>query len=242
MPEFLTFALYAPIASFGAPAVGERRGSFERPTRSQVLGLIGACLGLDRADDEGQAALAAGYGLAIRAEASGRLLPDYHTAQVPPTRRGRRFATRAEELAADDLATVLSRRDYRTDAWHLAALWTEVEARWPLSEIGEAMRRPHFTLSLGRKSCPLGLPLAPSLVVADDPVAALAMRAADGPEQAFQSSLLGMVPRSGMIVAMDDNPWSHHLPRLRIEHRRDAPLSRRRWQFALREETVVAVS
>lgn len=242
MPDFLTFALYAPIASFGAPAVGERRGSFERPTRSQVLGLIGACLGLDRADDDGQAALAAGYGLAIRAEAPGRLLPDYHTAQMPPTRRGRRFSTRAAELAADDLATVLSRRDYRSDAWHLAAIWIEDDARWSLAELAAAMRRPVFTLSLGRKSCPLGLPLAPALVEAGDPVAALGMRAADGPERAFRTSLLRSDPPSGVVVAMDENQWSGGHSVLRTEMRRDAPLSRRRWQFALRREIVVAVS
>ena len=109
MPEFLTFALYAPIASFGSPAVGERRGSFGRPARSAALGLIGACLGIDRADEAAQQALSAGYGLAIRAESSGSLLPDYHTAQMPPAKRGRRFATRAAELDADDLSTVLSR-------------------------------------------------------------------------------------------------------------------------------------
>ncbi len=241
MPEFLSFALYAPIASFGAPAVGERRASFERPTRSQVLGLIGACLGLDRADDDAQAALASGYGLAIRAEAAGQLLPDYHTAQMPPARRGRRFATRAGELAAEDLATVLSRRDYRTDAWHLAAIWASAGARWPLAALAEAMRRPGFTLSLGRKSCPLGLPLAPSLVEAGDPVAALAMRAADGPERALRASLLRAEPRHGAIVAMDENPWSDGHAIRRTEMRRDAPLSRRRWQFALRREIVVAV-
>ena len=44
------------------------------------------------------------------------------------------------------------------------------------------------------------------------------------------------------IVAMDDNPWSVGLPRLRTERRRDAPLSRRRWQFALRDEIIVAAT
>jgi CRISPR system Cascade subunit CasD len=241
MPDFLTFALYAPIASFGAPAVGEQRGTFDRPTRSAVLGLVGACLGLDRADEDAQAALTAGYGLAIRAEAAGRLLADYHTAQMPPTRRGRRFATRAEELTAEELSTVLSRRDYRGDAWHLAAMWAREGARWSLAAIAEAMARPVFVPSLGRKSCPLGLPLAPRTVPAPSPVMALAARAATGPERDWRAAL-GIGAPAGAVVAMDANAWSADLPVLRIERRRDAPLSRRRWQFGLRDEIVVAAS
>lgn len=241
MPDFLTFALYAPIASFGAPAVGERRGSFDRPARSAVLGLVGACLGLDRADEEAQAALAAGYGLAIRAEASGRLLADYHTAQMPPAKRGRHFATRAAELAVDDLSTVLSRRDYRSDAWHLAALWAKAGARWSLAALAEAMNRPVFVPSLGRKCCPLGLPLAAMTIEAESPVLALAARAEAGPEQAWRTAL-GIAAPAGAVVAMDANDWCAGLPALRTERRRDAPLSRRRWQFGLRDEVVVAAS
>jgi len=242
MPEFLTFALYAPIASFGAPAVGERRGSFDRPARSGVLGLIGACLGLDRCDEEGQTALVSGYGLGLRVEASGGLLADYHTAQMPPARRGRRFATRAEELGdKNDLATVLSRRDYRSDAWHLGVVWAEPGARWPLAELATAMDNPAFTPSLGRKACPLGLPLAPRLMTAAGPVEALAERAVSGPERAMRD-ILRVRLNETPIVAMDANAWSNHHRRLRIERRRDAPLSRPRWQFGLRDEIVVAAS
>ena len=45
MPDFLTFALAAPLAAMGEIAVGERRGSWDRPGRSAVLGLIAAVLG-----------------------------------------------------------------------------------------------------------------------------------------------------------------------------------------------------
>jgi CRISPR system Cascade subunit CasD len=122
VPEFLTFVLAAPLAAMGEIAVGERRGTWDRPGRSAVLGLIAACLGLAREDETAHDALETGYGLALRVQHVGPLLPDYHTAQVPPARRGRRFATRAEELSAKDLETILSRRDYRTDVVALAAL------------------------------------------------------------------------------------------------------------------------
>ena len=150
MTEFLTFALAAPIAAMGELAVGERRGSWDRPGRSAVLGLIAACLGVDRNDEAGTDALEHGYGLALRIEQMGPLLADYHTTQVPPARRGRRFATRAEELAAHDLETILSRRDYHMDALVLAALWKRDGARWHLAEIEAAMISPGFTLYFGR--------------------------------------------------------------------------------------------
>jgi len=249
MPLYLTFALVAPLASFGALAVGERRSGWDRPGRSAVLGLVGACLGLDRADEAAQAALAADYALALLCHAPGRLLADYHTAQMPSAQRNRRYATRAEELAVrSDLNTVLSRRDYRSDAWHLAALWPRQDApRWSLEELAGAMRRPAFVPYLGRKSCPLGLPLGPVIAEAADAPAVLQARHTDGLEAAFRGRWLderGPVPQP--TVALDakdavgiaaDDPR-----RLRVEFRRDQPRSRSRWQFDLREELVLQLT
>lgn len=226
------------MASFGDVAVGERRSGWDRPARSAVLGLIGGCLGLERADTPAQAALAEGYGLALLCRAPGRLLADYHTAQVPPTRRGRRFATRAEELAAPDLGTVLTRRDYRLGAWHLAGLTAREGARWSLAELAAAMGRPVFTPYLGRKSCPLGLPLAPVILEAADVVAALERRHMDGPEARFAKRLA--LEEAALRFAMDaDLVAEDHPRRRRTEWRRDAPISRQRWQFGLRAEAVL---
>ena len=239
MPEFLTFALAAPLAAMGEIAVGERRGSWDRPGRSAVLGLIAACLGLAREDEAAHDALENGYGLALRVQHVGPLLPDYHTAQVPPARRGRRFATRAEELSAPDLETILSRRDYRTDVVALAALWGRPGARWSLSEIEAALCAPHYAPYFGRKSCPLMLPLAPQRIEAADPVAALADRANSGPEPERQLVRF----RSAAVVTMTAVDARHFcLPIQRVEMRRDALASRRRWQFALREEAVLSES
>ena len=256
MPGILTFALVAPLASFGAIAVGERRSGWDRPARSAVFGLLGACLGVEREDDDAQAALAGQYGLALLCHAPGRLLADYHTAQVPSAKGKRRFATRAQELAASELNTILSRRDYRSGAWHLAALWARVPApRWRLEELAEAMRQPLFVPYLGRKSCPLGLPLAPAIDdQAADAAAALIARHAAGPESQFDHvdrRLRGTVGEELMIVLDAPPPDSSrgdpgHVAvddprRRRIEIRRDQPRSRRRWQFDLREELVLGV-
>ena len=253
MADHLTFALVAPIASFGGLAVGERRTGWDRPGRSAVLGLVGACLGLEREDDAAQHALATQYGLALLCHAPGRLLADYHTAQTAPSLRNRRFATRAEELAAPDLNTVLSRRDYRTGAWHLACLWPRSDtARWSLADLAAAMTHPVFIPYLGRKSCPLGLPLAPRIKEAADPTAALLERRRDGPEAGLLTShsrtlchaLSGTSgPTPGTVMLTMDAADAADDPRvLRIERRRDQPRSRRRaWQFDLRDEAVLQV-
>jgi len=239
MPEFLTFALAAPLAAMGEIAVGERRGRWDRPGRSAVLGLIAACLGLAREDEAAHDALEAGYGLALRIQHVGPLLPDYHTAQVPPTRRGRRFATRAEELSAKDLETILSRRDYRTDMVVLAALWGRPGARWSLSEMETALRAPQYVPYFGRKSCPLMLPLAPQRIEAADPVVSLTDRANGGPEPERRLVRL----RSAAVVTMTAaDAGDFGLPIQRVEIRRDALVSRQRWQFALREEAVLSES
>ena len=233
---FLTFALVAPIASFGAIAVGERRPSWDRPARSAILGLVGACLGVEREDDAGQADLASHYGVAVLCYAPGRLLADYHTAQVPPTRGKRRFSTRAAELTAPDLATILSRRDYRTGAWHLAALWACVPTpRWALPDVAAAMRTPVFAPYLGRKSCPLGLPLAPEMVEASGPANALAQRHEAGPEARFRTA---MADTPSTVVIARDRWEDDGANTRRVEFRRDQPLSRRLWQFGLRREVV----
>ena len=236
--EVLTFALVAPIASFGDLAVGERRGTWNRPGRSTVLGLMGACLGIDRQDDEMQEALSRGYRVAILCRASGLLLADYHTTQVPPRKKGQRLATRAEELAQPDFSPIVTRRDYRVGAWHLAGVVAVKEARWPLDHIEEAIRKPAFTTYLGRKSCPLGLPMSPMIISAEDVAAALLERNAHGPEAKFFQSFVRDAEPTRLVIDMADVVPGDSRHR-RTELRRDSPLSRRRWQFELRHEAVL---
>ena len=232
----LTFQLAATLAAMGEIAVGERRGSWDRPARSAVFGLIAACLGLDRADEAAHLALDRDYGLALRVQGCGGVLADYHTAQAPSARRGRRFATRAQELAAPDLNTILSRRDYRAEVLCFAAAWPRTEApRWGLSELAEALRAPRFTPYLGRKSCPFSLPFDPVLANGD-PVAALEAHARRLAAKNLPSWVLPDVPVS---VTIDADAAAGHTV-LRCERRRDRLASRVRWQFALREEAVLA--
>src|SRR5690606_7912509 len=165
-----------PIASFGAVAVGERRPTWDRPSKSQILGLVAGALGIERGEAERHRALAAALGFAVRVDNPGMLAADYHTAQVPPARRQRRFATRADELGVPrtELKTILSRREFRTGSLHTIALWERTPGAISLDDIARALETPVFTPYAGRKAHVLMLPLRPEVHEAEGLHAALA--------------------------------------------------------------------
>ncbi len=248
--RFLAFRLYAPLCSFGDVAVGERRPSLSAPSRSMLLGVVGACLGVAREDAEGQAELERSLGVATRTDSPGSLLVDYHTAQAPDgTRlgayrklRGHPAATRREELAATfdrdgsphPLGTQLSQRQYRVDGAYAGCLWLlEEPSRWKLEEIAEGMRRPQFVPYAGRKAAVLAMPFQPAILDAPDPVSAL---------RAARFELDGELRR--VLAASKERSfrWEGDWPGLvpaRTEARRDRVASRARWQFTIREEHVL---
>lgn len=253
--QALVFTLAAPMMAFGEIAVDERRGTAPRPTRSAMLGLLAAALGLERADPR-QQTLADGYDMAVRTDRAGRPLADYHTVQVPPasainkTARqiGRRPSTRAEELAVGDLGTKLTRRDYLTDAAFTVLVTARPVAPVPLSDLAAALERPSWRLSAGRRSCPLGLPPAPRVIEADTVVDALAAydSAEDNvPERAALRSLFqadrarSNVDSPAALIAADLGLKSVlGFKESRHETRRDAVADRSRWQFVRRVELV----
>lgn len=169
--ETLVFQLQAPLSSWGEVAVGEYRPSAEYPSQSALQGLLGAALGITRDDNAVQAALRTGYRLAVGVLSQGRLLRDYHTAQVPSRHDLKKcpHATRRDELLLpkSDLNTILSSRDYRQDAAALVAVQVMADAPYSLTQLVEALKLPKFLLYLGRKSCPIAAPLHPTILSAD---------------------------------------------------------------------------
>lgn len=176
--DFLVFQLQAPLSSWGDTAVGEYRGSYEHPGESALIGLLGAALGIRREDEAAHAALRQGYGFAVGMQSGGKLLRDYHTAQVPgrAALKGRPHATRRDELGVpkDELNTILSTRDYRQEAASLIAVQPRSDAPYTLDVLADALRKPRFVLYLGRKSCPPAAPVYPQIIDADSVRAAFA--------------------------------------------------------------------
>ena len=232
MRQFLLFRLYGPMAAWGDVTVGETRPSAAHPSKSAVLGLVAAALGIRRDDEDRLRQLESGYGFAVRVDAAGELLRDYHTAQVPPERRKVRYYTRRDELKGNDLYTILSSRDYRTDSCYSIALWPMAESS-SLTILREALLYPKLPLYLGRKSCPLSLPLNPQVMAADALKDAFDSYdvAADG--WVFPV-LNGKEPRRYYWEQLDDAQAG--MESAMRYPRRDLVRSRKRWQFAEREE------
>lgn len=238
MPDIVVFRLEAPMAAFGDLAVGERRGSERRPSLSIIAGLIASALGLGR-DTSGREDLAGRFFLAVRTDSLGMPFADFHTAQTPPQRRGRAYATRRAELAVkDDLGTIVSRRDYWTDVAFTVLVWPKEGLSPAPDAIAAALNRPAFTPFAGRRSCPVGAPFCAMSFPADTTLDGLSTYDRRRAESLPPVNL--SPPAATEIVFDSDMPAEATvgLSPLRTETRRDVPISRTPWQFGLRAETV----
>jgi CRISPR system Cascade subunit CasD len=168
--DYLVFRLYGPMASWGDIAIGESRHSHNGPTKSAVMGLVAAALGIRREEEATHLALNQAYSMATAVLRKGQFLRDYHTVQAPDSAGKFRYRTRRDELVTgrERLGTVLSSREYRTDAMAWVALAASEQAPFSLEQLAEALNQPKFLLYLGRKSCPLAAPVCPQLIQAED--------------------------------------------------------------------------
>ena len=149
---------------------------------------------------------------------------------MAPHTRGPEPRTRVEELAAENLHTVLSTRDYRCDALAFACVWARGDTpRWTLEDLNAALRRPVFAAYLGRKSCVPALPFQPGIVEAADPVAALRAVAKD-------DDFLQGLPTGSTQSFHWEGPRGEATQTVL---RRDEVSNRGRWQFIEREEHVL---
>jgi CRISPR system Cascade subunit CasD len=236
MTEYLIFRLYGSMAAWGDIAVGEMRPSYPHPSKSAVLGIIAAALGIKRSQENEQRKLTDGYGVAVLVISPGTPASDYHTAQVPPSGAGRNrriFPTRRDEIVAlprDELKTILSRRDYRMDAIYTAALWKKAGAPYDFKTVSDKLSAPIYTLYLGRKSCPLALPLEPQVVDAPN------LRDAFKKAKFTDIEGLRWLPTIGKPALYWEEGAKIGIEPQHVFERRDIPLSRKRWQFDVRQE------
>ncbi|GAA3587114.1 type I-E CRISPR-associated protein Cas5/CasD [Gibbsiella greigii] len=231
MSRYLLFQLYAPLASWGAAAVGEVRHTDVIPTRSALLGLLAAALGISREQEARLNQFNQHYCFAVLPLSSReQWLRDYHTTQVPKENRKRSYVTRRDELtmAPEEVGTLLSVREYRCDAYYLIAVEATAGAPETLDALALALNAPDFPLYLGRKACPLALPLAPKIVEGN-----LAEAFRQGEKSLEQDlALLFAQPAPEVMCYWEGEQEGVEL--LGAQQRSDRPLSRRRWQFGLR--------
>lgn len=231
MSDWLVFQLYGMMASWGDIAVGEFRSSWDHPTRSAVIGLLCAALGIRRDEEERLGAVANGYRFSFRVNKDGTPIRDYHTIQVPASGTGRNrkiFHTRKEELSVsgDQISTILSSRDYLCDSGYTVFVSPLPDAPHSLMDLQQHLRNPVFTLYLGRKSCPLSIPLNPQIVRAESLKEACRM----------VPPLLNPGKKKEKFRIFWEDGVNAGMKEFQLQLRRDHPTSRRRWQFSGREE------
>jgi CRISPR system Cascade subunit CasD len=177
MPRFLILRLDGPMQAWGTHTYEDSRPSNNFPTRSGLLGLIGACLGLDRQDRPALERLSQSLEFTVRVDRQvnrpGNEKPcDKNALKV------RDFHTVLDARKVDGSVNknpVISQREYLYDAAFTVAVMEKPDAGYPLEHIIQALRRPLYTPVLGRRSCPLARPLLESgeIMEVEDAKAAL---------------------------------------------------------------------
>jgi len=135
------------MQSWGYRSRFDYRDTTLEPTRSGVIGLICAAMGIARGEDISRFEE---IRMGVRVDREGRPERDYHTA--------------LDVIKADGsgTGTVVSRRDYLADAIFTVGL--ESKNKELLEEIARALRHPQWTLFLGRKAfCLTENPLSASV-------------------------------------------------------------------------------
>ncbi|MEW5746184.1 MAG: type I-E CRISPR-associated protein Cas5/CasD [Nitrospirota bacterium] len=169
MREFLILKLHGPMQAWGGHTFEGIRPSANFPTRSGLLGLLGACLGIRRHESTRLQQLADGIRIAVRQDDIENRpivkVTDYHTVKD----------ARAQYAGLKSHETIQTWREYLYDAQFTAAFWMLPTASFTLNDIEAAVRKPSFTPYLGRRSCPLSRPLFEQRVEAATPQAALSM-------------------------------------------------------------------
>lgn len=260
MKDYLLFRLHGALASWGDIAVGDLRPSYRYPSKSTVIGLIAAALGVDR-DEHGKQSELSKLLFSVRTDCMGSPIDDYHTVQTPyqdTINKYKRILTRLDETEAikwrvraenskkarEQAGAIQSRRTYYCDSIHTVALcenennkihWrTFGGTRWQARELStlydiiDFLKAPKFVLYLGRKSCPLGLPLEPQIVPAIDC------------KDAFQRAEFGFSDELRIIIRQATGAQYYTEEELKNSQmkltRRDQPVNRSAWQFTERDE------
>ncbi len=127
------------------------RRTAEAPTKSGVIGMLCAALGVSRsAAPEGWLPRLSRLRMGVRIDVPGVRWWDYHTV-------GAGMAMRTAEGGTKPGA-MLTRREYLCDASFLVALQGESGL---IAELEAAIKAPKWTVYLGRKCCPPSRPLLP---------------------------------------------------------------------------------
>ena len=131
----------APLQSWGTQSEYIVRDTGREPSKSGIIGLLCAAMGIPRHDKDAIAQLTE-LRMSVRVDREGKILRDYHTITDNYNKKKKS-------------STVVSTRYYLADAMFLVGLEGDNAL---LEQIQAALQRPKWILFLGRKSCPPARP------------------------------------------------------------------------------------
>jgi len=134
----LLLRLAAPLQAWGCNSKFNIRTTEREPTKSGVIGMISAALGIPRNDESDMLGKLSELRFGVRVEREGKLLKDFH-------------------MVHEVKDSHVTERYYLSDAVFLVAL--ESDDNELLTQISKAVLNPVYPLFLGRRSCPVTLPV-----------------------------------------------------------------------------------
>lgn len=140
----LLIRLAGPMQSWGTTSRFDQRDTGKEPTKSGVIGLLAAAMGIDRVDEKRLEPLTR-LKFAVRHDRPGLLKYDFQTAGCAKTDS----IIKADGSLAKD-GGIISRRYYLADAVFLVGIETNDDCL--LSSIAKFLQNPVWPLFLGRKS------------------------------------------------------------------------------------------
>lgn len=153
MSGTLLLRLVGPMQSWGSQSRFDQRDTGLEPTKSGVLGLVCAAIGIPRGDDAALAELASLW-MGLRVDREGVVCRDYQTVGGGKWPGEKRYGVIKADGSAPE--TVVSTRYYLADAGFLVALGG---ARGVLERVQVALTSPVWPLCLGRKAFPPSEPV-----------------------------------------------------------------------------------
>lgn len=147
------------MSAYGLQTFDVHRKVNHFPTRSAIMGLLGAAMGITRERYSELHALSQQLKIAVQVNNCGEKIVDYHTVQYFRSPQGK-----------IQKGTKPTYREYWCDSEHTFAITGEAHL---IDLLKDKVKAPVFGLFQGRKSCPLTRPLFDSITDDINPANAL---------------------------------------------------------------------
>ncbi|MDC9729847.1 MAG: type I-E CRISPR-associated protein Cas5/CasD [Methyloprofundus sp.] len=180
------------MSAYGLQTFDVHRKINHFPTRSAIIGLLGAALGITREQHEQLYDLSKQLKIAVQVNQAGQKIVDYHTVQ--------NFRSPMGKIQKGTKPTY---REYWCDSEHSFAITAEDDT---IDRLSQHVKHPLFTLFQGRKSCPLTRPLFDNIIASNNPANALK-------EQGGQGQIYSDISGENQIATVQVRDLTTKIPR-----------------------------